>query len=98
MRSSLLWTKVSPPSRTRVCCMGFSADKANDADVNGTDVMSEEWTSDINVVSGALKLWFRELPEPLLTYALYDEFIEAARMSSLKQLSHPDGADKRRIR
>lgn len=40
--------------------------------------MSAEWSSDINVVSGALKLWLRELPEPLLTYGLYDAFIEAA--------------------
>jgi hypothetical protein len=40
--------------------------------------MSSEWSSDINVVSGVLKLWFRELPEPLLTYGLYDAFIEAA--------------------
>ena len=30
-------------------------------------------------MSGALKLWFRELPEPLLTFGLYDAFIEAAR-------------------
>jgi hypothetical protein len=45
--------------------------------------MSDEWSADINVVSGALKLWFRELPEPLLTYGLYHFFIEAARESSL---------------
>jgi Rho GTPase-activating protein RGD1 len=43
--------------------------------------MSDEWSADINVVSGALKLWFRELPEPLLTYGLYHLFIEAARES-----------------
>lgn len=43
-------------------------------------MQSSEWSSDINVVSGALKLWFRELPEPLLTFGLYDAFIEAARM------------------
>lgn len=48
-------------------------------DIDNTDVMSEEWSADINVVSGALKLWFRELPEPLLTYGLYNAFIEAAR-------------------
>lgn len=48
-------------------------------DVNAVDVMSDEWSADINVVSGALKLWFRELPEPLLTYGLYHQFIEAAR-------------------
>jgi hypothetical protein len=43
--------------------------------------MSDEWSADINVVSGALKLWFRELPEPLLTYGLYHAFIEAASES-----------------
>jgi hypothetical protein len=48
-------------------------------DVEAVDVHSSEWSSDINVVSGALKLWFRELPEPLLTFGLYDAFIEAAR-------------------
>lgn len=47
--------------------------------MNAVDVLSEDWSSDINVVSGALKLWFRELPEPLLTYGLYHGFIEAAR-------------------
>ncbi|RSH95110.1 hypothetical protein EHS25_000196 [Saitozyma podzolica] len=52
---------------------------ALDKDIENTDVMSEEWSADINVVSGALKLWFRELPEPLLTYGLYHQFIEAAR-------------------
>lgn len=53
--------------------------RALDTDFENTDVMSEEWSADINVVSGALKLWFRELPEPLLTYGLYHQFIEAAR-------------------
>lgn len=41
--------------------------------------MSDEWSGDINVVSSALKQWFRELPEPLLTHALYQGFIDAAR-------------------
>lgn len=52
--------------------------KALDTDIDNTDVMSEDWSADINVISGALKLWFRELPEPLLTYGLYHQFIEAA--------------------
>ena len=52
-------------------------------DVEAVDVQSPEWSSDINVVSGALKLWFRELPEPVLTFGLYDAFIEAARKSTL---------------
>lgn len=33
---------------------------------------------DPNVVSGLLKLYLRELPEPLCTFALFDEFIQAA--------------------
>ena len=51
-------------------------------DVEAVDVQSPEWSSDINVVSGALKLWFRELPEPVLTFGLYDAFIEAARKTT----------------
>lgn len=35
-----------------------------------------EW-SDVHVVAGALKLFFRELPEPLVPYRLFDPFIEA---------------------
>lgn len=35
-----------------------------------------EW-SDIHVVTGALKLFFRELPEPLVPYELFNPFIEA---------------------
>ncbi|NXS46083.1 RHG15 protein, partial [Balaeniceps rex] len=38
-----------------------------------------EW-SDIHVVTGALKLFFRELPEPLVPYRLFDPFIEATKL------------------
>lgn len=30
----------------------------------------------VHAVTSLLKLWFRELPEPLLTFALYDDFIK----------------------
>lgn len=33
---------------------------------------------DINVVTGLLKLYFRELKNPLMTYEYYDWFIDAA--------------------
>ncbi|KAI8085164.1 Rho GTPase activation protein [Halteromyces radiatus] len=36
---------------------------------------------DINVATGLLKLYFRELKNPLLTFEYYDWFIEAARIS-----------------
>ncbi|XP_074021047.1 rho GTPase-activating protein 9 [Numenius arquata] len=38
-----------------------------------------EW-SDVHVVTGALKLFFRELPEPLVPYRLFDSFIEAVKL------------------
>jgi hypothetical protein len=34
---------------------------------------------DPHVIAGALKSYLRELPEPLMTHALYDEWIAAAR-------------------
>lgn len=52
---------------------------ALDKDIDAVNIMDEQWSGDINVVSSALKLWFRELPEPLLTYGLYHGFVDAAR-------------------
>jgi hypothetical protein len=46
------------------------------------DLHSEEWTSDINNVASLLKLWLRDLPEPLLTYSLQQGFIEAAKIEN----------------
>lgn len=52
------------------------------ADVEGTDLLSEENLTDINDIAAVMKLWIRELPEPLLTWDLYQGFIEAASTSS----------------
>lgn len=46
--------------------------------MESVDLDSEEWTSDINNVTSVLKLWFRELPDPLLTLNLHQGFIDAA--------------------
>lgn len=40
---------------------------------SGEDIAIESY--DHNVAAGLLKLYFRELPEPLLTYNLYDKFV-----------------------
>lgn len=48
------------------------------ADTEAVDLLSEENLSDINDIAAVLKLWFRELPEPLLTWELYHAFIDAA--------------------
>lgn len=39
-----------------------------DADVDSVDLTSADNLQDINDISGVLKLWFRELPEPLMTF------------------------------
>ncbi|CAG8561211.1 4285_t:CDS:2 [Diversispora eburnea] len=40
--------------------------------------LSDEEYRDINIVAGALKLFFRSLPEPITTYEYYDQFIQAS--------------------
>lgn len=52
---------------------------------------------DINIITGALKLYFRDLPIPLITYDAYPTFIESASKytgvhpnpDSLPLLGHP---------
>ncbi|ORY07849.1 RhoGAP-domain-containing protein, partial [Basidiobolus meristosporus CBS 931.73] len=46
-------------------------------DCESVDLSSERW-GDINAISGVLKQWLRELPEPVLTFELYNDFIAAA--------------------
>lgn len=41
---------------------------------------------DINVITGALKLYFRDLPIPVITYDAYPRFIEAASESHVRFL------------
>uniref|UniRef100_A0A671N1R3 Rho GTPase-activating protein 17-like n=1 Tax=Sinocyclocheilus anshuiensis TaxID=1608454 RepID=A0A671N1R3_9TELE len=40
----------------------------------------EEFYSDPHAVAGALKSYLRELPEPLMTYQLYDEWTQASNV------------------
>lgn len=49
-----------------------------DRDIDAVDLMHDEWRMDVNNVTSVLKLWLRELPEPLLTFGLYQGYIEAA--------------------
>uniref|UniRef100_A0A8C8MLA4 Rho GTPase-activating protein 17 n=1 Tax=Oncorhynchus tshawytscha TaxID=74940 RepID=A0A8C8MLA4_ONCTS len=41
----------------------------------------EEFYSDPHAVAGALKSYLRELPEPLMSFQLYDEWIQASNVS-----------------
>lgn len=53
-----------------------------EANVEAVDLQSDENLTDINDITGVLKLFFRELPEPLLTYDLYQGFIDAAKIEN----------------
>ncbi|KAF7732372.1 hypothetical protein EC973_005268 [Apophysomyces ossiformis] len=53
---------------------------AFDRDCAGVDLHSEEYGSDINNVTSVLKLWFRELPDPLFPNSSYQHFLNAAKI------------------
>ncbi|KAM4698598.1 rho GTPase-activating protein 15 [Rhinophrynus dorsalis] len=55
--------------------------------------LDESQWEDIHVVTGALKMFFRELPEPLFPYCFFEQFVEAIknqendlRVKSMKNL------------
>lgn len=54
------------------------------AAVESVDLNSDEHLQDINDISGVLKLFFRELPEPVLTHELYHGFIDAAKIENAR--------------
>ena len=43
-------------------------------------------TQDVHSVSSLLKMYFRELPNPLCTYHLYDKFVFAAKSPENERL------------
>jgi len=42
---------------------------------------------DVNAIAGLFKAWLRELPDPLLTFKLYNNWIEAAKMEGKDKIS-----------
>ncbi|XP_036935420.1 rho GTPase-activating protein 12b isoform X4 [Acanthopagrus latus] len=48
------------------------------------DLDDSKW-EDIHVTTGALKMFFRELPEPLFTYGSFNDFVNAIKCSDYKQ-------------
>ncbi|PAV19574.1 GTPase activating [Pyrrhoderma noxium] len=58
-----------------------SLKRAIDTDIESVDFDSEAST-DVNVVTGLIKAWLRELPDPLLTQTLRQGFVEAAKIEN----------------
>lgn len=59
----------------------FSTPDGDKADISASAY------ADINIIAGALKLYLRDLPIPVITFELYTKFIQAAS----KRLSKPSG-------
>lgn len=59
-------------------------------DEDRVPVLSEDSgiKQDIHGVASLLKMYFRELPNPLCTYQLYDEFVAAVQSPSEKRLEN----------
>uniref|UniRef100_A0A3B3CSQ3 Rho GTPase activating protein 31 n=1 Tax=Oryzias melastigma TaxID=30732 RepID=A0A3B3CSQ3_ORYME len=61
----------------------------------GPDLTKEMYLQDIHCVGSLCKLYFRELPNPLLTYELYSRFTEAISVQGdHEKLSHIQGVIK----
>ncbi|XP_023962790.1 beta-chimaerin isoform X5 [Chrysemys picta bellii] len=54
---------------------------AFDRDGDKADISANLYP-DINIIAGALKLYFRDLPIPVITYETYSKFMEAAKISN----------------
>ncbi|KAM4582323.1 rho GTPase-activating protein 9 isoform 2-T4 [Fundulus diaphanus] len=63
----------------------FPADLVQEEKLN---LDESEW-EDIHVVTGALKLFFRELPEPLVPYGFFTDIVETVKMTD-----HMDKVDR----
>jgi hypothetical protein len=50
-----------------------------DIDPRRVNLHDPEWRANIHSITGVVKLFFRELPDPLITRALYPDFIRASR-------------------
>ncbi|GES88458.1 RhoGAP-domain-containing protein [Rhizophagus clarus] len=56
-----------------------------DRNAEAVDLSAEEHIADVNNITGVLKLWFRELPDPLFTREMYQEFINASKIADDKK-------------
>ncbi|KAM4731307.1 rho GTPase-activating protein 15 [Anableps anableps] len=48
------------------------------------DLDHSQW-EDVHVITGALKMFFRELPEPLFPFRFFQQFVEAVKIKEAKQ-------------
>ncbi|CAB1416320.1 unnamed protein product [Pleuronectes platessa] len=71
-----LYRVVGVSSRVQKLLSLMIDEKSNEVDLSA----SEDW--DVKTITSTLKLYLRSLPEPLMTYGLYKEFISLAKGGS----------------
>ena len=59
---------------------------ALDANVANLELAHE--LHDVHIVAGMLKSYLRELPEPMLTFGLYDDWVNAMKISDQETRLH----------
>lgn len=89
---------LSPPTETQSCCSSLQTVMGKCwrqpslllvslipshilTDGEQTDISGKAY-EDINIITGALKLYLRDLPVPVISYDAYPRFIEAASKSN----------------
>mmetsp|Transcript_31647 Transcript_31647/g.51165 ORF Transcript_31647/g.51165 Transcript_31647/m.51165 type:complete len:280 (+) Transcript_31647:947-1786(+) len=60
--------------------------KLYDYEAKDTNLKDKLLEADINAVAGLLKLFLREMPDPLLTYDLYPDLLDMARKKNFNQV------------
>uniref|UniRef100_A0A8C4QCW4 N-chimaerin n=1 Tax=Eptatretus burgeri TaxID=7764 RepID=A0A8C4QCW4_EPTBU len=75
-----LTTLVKAHNRKRPMVVDMCIKEIESRDGEKADISADVY-EDINVVTGALKLYFRDLPIPLITYDAYPKFIDASKIS-----------------
>lgn len=70
----LMHIQFLPSFQTNVLCLFTDGEK--------TDISANAY-EDINIITGALKLYLRDLPIPVISYDAYPRFIETASESDL---------------
>ena len=82
MDSEGIYRRSGGAGQTREIQQLFDQGKVPDL----TDDVSK-W-NDISAITSVLKLYFRNLPDPLFTFKLHDNFIQAIRKCSIKFYVH----------
>ena len=69
-------TEPLPDIKADSCGSSYLLSAPSEEDL---DLDHSQW-EDIHVVTGALKMFFRELPEPLFPFKFFQSFVDAVSM------------------